>query len=55
MVVGRVYGRHLMKVVSLLSAAPRFGCVLIRRQLGSLFSFSALIIPLRFDWQLPTL
>jgi len=37
-----------MKVVSLLSVAPRFDCVLIRRQLGSLFSFSALIIPLRF-------
>jgi hypothetical protein len=54
-------GRYLVKAVSLLSAASGFSCVLIRRQLDSLFSFSALVVLERlvpdsvvFRLQLPT-
>jgi hypothetical protein len=36
--------RCLVKVVSLPLAASGFSCVLIRRQLDSLFSFSALVV-----------
>jgi len=37
-------GRYLVKVVSLLSTVLGFGCVLIRRQLGSFSGFPVLIV-----------
>jgi hypothetical protein len=48
-VLAESVGRYLVKVFGVGSASLGTGCVLIRRQLGSLFRFSLLVVRVRLD------